>query len=260
MLGLASVGRQPCSVPCLPAWSIRCSTSRTESRYSSNFRWSDELMLSRKLLASASTASSTLLSPRSDFVLEQPVERQRGIQFQRRRRGRRTPRDVRAVDHRVVLVDRRVRLLAAEHQARHFGRSPVPLGHQLVDAGAGANLAARGQRRPGKQIAGLGAVDVPLQRLGVVQPADEEHLFAEVGQRREHLAELHLLAARPWPTTPCCESRSPKTARPAAPAPDWRHSTPGSHRPRRQATPSTAEPSRRRRRAGTCGEKSDVCS
>ena len=38
-----------------------------------------------------------------------------------------------------------------------------------------------GQRCAGEQVAGLRAVDVPLQRLGVVEAADEEHLLAEVG-------------------------------------------------------------------------------
>ena len=57
------VGRQPCSSPRLPARSIRCSTSRTEWRYSSSFCWSSRLILGRKSWESASTASSTLLSP-----------------------------------------------------------------------------------------------------------------------------------------------------------------------------------------------------
>ena len=36
-------------------------------------------------------------------------------------------------------------------------------------------------------------MDVPLLRLLVVEAADEEHLLAEVGQRRQHLAQLHAL-------------------------------------------------------------------
>ena len=51
----------------------------------------------------------------------------------------------------------------------------------------------------------------PLSASVVVQAADEEQLLAEVGQRREHLAQLHLLRLRPWPTTPCCESRCRRT-------------------------------------------------
>ena len=48
----------------LPAWSIRCSTSRTRVRYSSSRRWSDRADLPcAGPLASSSTASSTLLSP-----------------------------------------------------------------------------------------------------------------------------------------------------------------------------------------------------
>ena len=37
-------------------------------------------------------------------------------------------------------------------------------------------------------------MDVPLQGLLVVEAADEEHLLAEVVERREHLAQLHVLA------------------------------------------------------------------
>jgi hypothetical protein len=62
MFGLSKVGRQPCSSPRLPAFSMRFSTSRTLSRYSSSFRWSLVLMSRRKSCASARTASSTLLS------------------------------------------------------------------------------------------------------------------------------------------------------------------------------------------------------
>ena len=38
MSGFSSVGRQPCNSPFLPEFSIRCSTSRTESKYSSSLR------------------------------------------------------------------------------------------------------------------------------------------------------------------------------------------------------------------------------
>ena len=53
------------------------------------------------------------------------------------------------------------------------------------------------QRRAGEQVAGLRAVDVPLQRLLVVEAADEQHLLAELVQRREHLARLALSAGVP---------------------------------------------------------------
>jgi hypothetical protein len=71
-------------------------------------------------------------------------------------------------------VDRRIRLLAAQHQARQLRLLADPLGDHLVDAGAAADLAAGRQRRTGEQVAGLRTVDVALQRLGVVQPADED--------------------------------------------------------------------------------------
>jgi hypothetical protein len=34
-------------------------------------------------------------------------------------------------------------------------------------------------------------VDIPLERFGIKEAADEEHLLAEVGQGRQHVAELH---------------------------------------------------------------------
>ena len=132
-------------------------------------------------------------------VLEQPVKGQRRINFQRRGSRRRGPRDVRAVQHRVVLVDRRVGLLTAQDQARHLGGPALRLRHELVEAGARANLATRGQRRAGKQVAGLRAVDVSLERLGIVKASDEYRLLAEVLQRGQHLAQLHLRTLAPGP-------------------------------------------------------------
>ncbi len=129
-----------------------------------------------------------------DAVLEEPVEGQGRIDFQRRGRGRRRPGDVRAVEHRIVFVDRGVGLFAAQHQARHLGLMAMALGHELVEAGAGANFAPGGQRRAGQQVAGLRAVDVALRGLLVVQAADEEHLFAQVAERSQHLAQLQTAA------------------------------------------------------------------
>ncbi len=106
---------------------------------------------------------------------------------------------MRAVEHRVVLVDRGVRLLAPQHQARHLGGPAAALREQLVEAGAGADLAARGERRSREEVPGLRAVDVPLLRLGVVEPADEEHPLAEVGERCEHLPQLQLPPFAPGP-------------------------------------------------------------
>ena len=124
--------------------------------------------------------------------LEEPVEGERGIEFQGRGRGRRTPRDVGAVEHRVVLVHRRIRLLAAEHEARHLRPAAIGLGEQLVDARARADVAAGGQRGAREQVARLRAVDVALAGLLVVEPLHEEQLLAEAADRLEHLAELHV--------------------------------------------------------------------
>ncbi len=83
---------------------------------------------------------------------------------------------------------------------------PCVLRQQLVEARAGADVAAGGQRCAREEVAGLRAVDVALQGLGVVQAADEEHLFAKVGQRREHLAELHARAAAARPPLAAVET------------------------------------------------------
>jgi hypothetical protein len=68
----------------------------------------------------------------------------------------------------------------------------VTLGAELIDAGAGTDLAAGGERRAGEEVARLRAVDVSFQRLLVVEAADEEHFFAEVRERGEDFAELHV--------------------------------------------------------------------
>ena len=57
-------------------------------------------------------ASVTLLS----LVLEQLVKCQSWIHFQRSRCRRAAPGNMRAVEHRVILMHRRVRLLATEHK------------------------------------------------------------------------------------------------------------------------------------------------
>ena len=126
------------------------------------------------------------------LVFEHLVKRQRGVDLERRRRGRAAPRDVRAVEHRVILVHRGVRLFAAEHEARQLGAVPDVPRHQLIDARAGLDPPARGQRRAGEQVAGLRTVDIALERLGIVQAADEHHLVAKLVKRREHLAQLHV--------------------------------------------------------------------
>src|SRR6185369_17609412 len=54
-------------------------------------------------------------------------------------------------------------------------------------------------RSAGEEVAGLRAVNVALERLGVVEAADEQHLLAMIGQRLEHLAQLHVLAFAPGP-------------------------------------------------------------
>ena len=70
MVGAASVGRQPWSSPRLPAASIRRSTSRTLSRYSSSFTRSPALIDRLRSVASPSTASSTLRSSGDDSSLK----------------------------------------------------------------------------------------------------------------------------------------------------------------------------------------------
>ena len=121
----SSVGRQPCNSPFLPALLDALL----------DVAHGVEVFVELALVGRADVPAQVLrvgqhgvehaLVAALHFVFEQPVEREGGIKFQRRRRRRRGPRDVRAVEHRIVLVDRRVRLLAAEHQARHLGRAAV---------------------------------------------------------------------------------------------------------------------------------------
>ena len=126
------------------------------------------------------------------LVFKHLVECQRGIDLEWRRRGRTAPRDVRTIEHRVILMHRRVRLFTAQHEARQLGSVSNVLRHQLITAGAGLNPPARGQRRTGEQVTCLRAVDVALERLCIVQATDEHHPVAEFVERHEHLAQLHV--------------------------------------------------------------------
>ena len=242
------------------ACSIRCSTSRTESRYSSSLRWSLELTARRKSRASESTASSTLLSPRSGFVPKEAVERQRRIELQRCRRRGRGPRDVRAIEHRVVLVHRRIGLLARQDQAGNLGRPAVACAQQLVEAHAGTDLAAGGQRSAREQVAGLRAVDVALEGLGVVEPADEQHLLAKLGERGQHLAELHASPAAVRPPFTAVKAVAREKNRQAYRRRARQFDLLWQRRPRLAATPSRGAPSSHRRPAARHGAKRYVRS
>ena len=85
-----------------------------------------------------------------------------------------------------------VRLFTAKHEARQLGAMADVLRDKLIDAGAGLNPPAGSQRRAGEQVAGLRTVDVTLERLGVVEAADEHHPITEIVQRMQHLAQLHV--------------------------------------------------------------------
>ena len=95
---------------------------------------------------------------------------------------------------------------------------PYRLRQHLIEAGAGADLAARGQRRAGEQVAGLRAVDVALQRLRVVQPRTNSIFSRNSCERREHLARAPCSRLRLRPTIPWSGSHCRRTAPPAAPA------------------------------------------
>ena len=121
------------------------------------------------------------------FVLEQTVKRQGWVQLQGCRRGRRAPGDMRAVEHAVILVHRRIRCFASQHQAGDFRAATVGLGQQLIEAGAAADGPATGDRCPRQDIAGLGTVNIAFAGLGMVQAADKQQLLAEVRQGGQDL-------------------------------------------------------------------------
>ena len=127
-------------------------------------------------------------------ILEESIKGEGRVDLQRGRGRRRAPRDVRAVQHRVILMHPGERAFAAEHETRHLGRATVGLRDHLVETGPGADLPPRGDGRTGEQVAGLRAVDVPLAGLLMVETLDEEQLGPEVLQRGQHLAEFHTLA------------------------------------------------------------------
>ena len=64
------------------------------------------------------------------------IKRERRKDLQRRRRGRRAPRNVGAVDHRVAFMERVDRRLRAQDEAGNFGLAPQLLGEMLIDADA----------------------------------------------------------------------------------------------------------------------------
>ena len=88
-------------------------------------------------------------------------------------------------------MHRGIGFLAAQHKTGQFRLSADGLGDVLIDAGARANRAARGQRCAGQQSAGLGTMDVALERFRVVETANECQTIPEIIQRREDFAQLH---------------------------------------------------------------------
>ena len=80
------------------------------------------------------------------------------------------------------------------YEARHLRRSAMPLSDQLVDARPRSNLTTGRQRSTRQHVAGHRTVNVSFESLGVIQPANEQHIRAKVSQRREHLTEFHLVS------------------------------------------------------------------
>ena len=85
-------------------------------------------------------------------------------------------------------------LFRSEHEAGHLGRTAIVLRDQLVEAGAGTDLATGGDGGTREKITRLRAMDITLSRFLVVEAFDEEQLGTEIVQRREYLAEFHVLA------------------------------------------------------------------
>ena len=126
--------------------------------------------------------------------LEETVEGESGVDFEGGWGSWRAPRDVGAVEHGVVLVDGGVGFFAAEDETGDLGGAAVVGSDDLVEAGAGADFAAGGEGSAAEEVAGLGAVDVAFEGFGIVEPADEEELAAEVVEGFEDLAEGHGVA------------------------------------------------------------------
>ena len=90
-------------------------------------------------------------------------------------------------------MDRGIGFLTTKHQAREFGLGPQALSHKLIDTRARADVTTTGQRCAREQIPGLGTVDIPLQRLGVVESPNKNHLFLEILERLKDLSKFHRL-------------------------------------------------------------------
>ena len=126
------------------------------------------------------------------LVLEHLIERKCRVDLERRRRSRATPRDVRNIQHRVILVHGGVRLFTAKHEAGQLGSMADLLRDELIDTGAGLHPSAGGQWRTGEQVAGLRTMDIALERLVVVGAADEHHPIPEIIEWMQHLTQRHV--------------------------------------------------------------------
>ena len=126
-------------------------------------------------------------------ILEQVVPGQRRVDFDRHRRIRTLPGDVRAVGHREVgLVVAGHRLLAGQHDAGLRRVLADAIGDHLVDADARLDDGALLNGRAGEQAAGLRGVNALAGGALVEQAVDHVDLVLQRLQRRQGLAELHV--------------------------------------------------------------------
>ena len=163
-------------------------------------------------------AGSVVLHPVEDAlraagaaVLEETVERQRGIDFHRHRRIRALPRDVRAVGHgKVGLVVAGDGLFTTEDHARLDRVLADVVGQHLVHAYAALEHGAFHERHSGKEIAGLPGMDADADRRPVEEAVDEVHLRLQAFHRLEALAEFHAFAGTLRPPVVSVDAIAPE--------------------------------------------------
>src|SRR5215468_7217209 len=128
-------------------------------------------------------------------VADQLIEGARRIDLFGGRLGRRLPRDVRAVNHREAVFQTQLVRLDAQRQTRRGGLIADALRQHLVKRRPDANLfRIQAHRSAGEQIHSAQVRACGNERLLMIQPAQENQVFADRRERLRRRAEFHVLA------------------------------------------------------------------
>ncbi len=215
-----------------------------------------ELILRAEVLGAVLHAVENADIQQAAAIVEQVVPGERRIDFDRHRRIRSLPGDVRTVGHREIgLVIAGHRLFAGQHDAGLRRVLADMAGDHLIDADAGMDDGALRDVRARQQAAGLAGVNALAGQRLDVEAVDHVDLLLQRLQRLQRLAELHGGAVAFGAPMILVDAAAQEHHAEAL----GEMRTPMAYRPRRSATPARAGPwcSRRRgeRRGGKYGER-----